>query len=827
MNLQGAAFLLATLYWAVTAFYGVLTSQAFIQEQFLAPRLFPPLALFADWHAAIGGVVLMPWIAVRLLRERGARTFAAIAVCAGGLTLIALAAPLSGMQTATTSWTVTGVGVAAMIALAVAEWTPMRPGMPAFSAASGMDDLVEYGVPPRDRSLADLAACLVAACSAAAAQSAATLLSNGTSGFGAAALADAGRSFRLHLLLGAAAFLSLVVVRAVAEFCGRRRVAAERVLTGLLIAAVFAAFLHFVVLASLSIRGGTAVAMAAALGLAVALAVIARGGNDGAASDDGVRAALASLTPRLVTHVWGIAVWVVALGALAAAVGFASRTTDWNFVLARTGVMIVWLLALAGGIAVTRRITVGGTHLALAVAGAILFAHVSMPVAKLAQSASTVDHGARWLGEILDRPAHPVAGAGIVGLLHARTNIPRGSVVEPVDVNLAPLAGEPAVQRPHIFVFVVDSLRRDYLSPYNAKVSFTPSIAALADDSLVFRNAFTQYGATGLSIPSLWVGGPILHKQYVTPFAPMNSLAKLLAHERYTQWIGMDNIMDVILPASDRRERLDPNVAVKDFRMCNTLAGIRTRLADGTPEAPLFVYSLPQDVHVSVITREGAKSIDQGGYDGFYAPVASRVARLDACLGEFVSDLKARGLYDQSIIVITSDHGDSLGEEGRMGHAYTLHPEIVRVPLIVHVPPALRSQWSWDEQRAAFTTDITPTLYRLLGHQTQAPAEFFGEPLAYPIGSTPPAPRDRMVAASYGAVYGALLDGGKRYYVFDAIAMRELAFSMDEGAAPGTAIEVTREIQQRGLNVIRRTVDDISRFYRYPRETDAARVARR
>jgi len=343
----------------------------------------------------------------------------------------------------------------------------------------------------------------------------------------------------------------------------------------------------------------------------------------------------------------------------------------------------------------------------------------------------------------------------------------------------------------------------------------------------VFRNAFTQYGATGLSVPSLWVGGPILHKQYVTPFAPMNSLDKLLTHERYAQWIGMDNIMEAILPASHSRERLDPGVAVKDFRMCDTLAGIRGRLPGRPLDAPVFVYSLPQDLHVSVIAREGVSSADGASYEGFYAPVASRVARLDACLGEFVSDLKMQGLYDESIIIITSDHGDSLGEDGRMGHAYSLHPEVVRVPLIVHLPSALRSQWSWDQERTAFTTDITPTLYRLLGHEARGPAEFFGESLAHPPGVALPSPADRMIVASYGAVYGALLDGGTRYYVFDAIAMRELAFSIGRDATPGTAIPVTGEIQQRGLAVIRRTVDDISRFYRYPSVPGTGQLAAR
>ena len=99
--------------------------------------------------------------------------------------------------------------------------------------------------------------------------------------------------------------------------------------------------------------------------------------------------------------------------------------------------------------------------------------------------------------------------------------------------------GGPSAEPPNIFIFLVDSLRRDYLSPYNGRVSFTASIDAFAKESLVFRRAFTQYGATGLSVPSVWIGGLLLHKQYVTPFAPMNAPARLLQHEQYAQWISM------------------------------------------------------------------------------------------------------------------------------------------------------------------------------------------------------------------------------------------------------------------------------------------------
>ncbi len=74
-----------------------------------------------------------------------------------------------------------------------------------------------------------------------------------------------------------------------------------------------------------------------------------------------------------------------------------------------------------------------------------------------------------------------------------------------------------------------------------------------------------------------------------------------------------------------------------------------------------------------------------------------------------------------------------------------------------------------------------------------------------------------MVAASYGAVYGALLEDATRYYVFDAIAMRRDGSStLETGPQSGTEVPVTADIQRQGQKVIRETVEAISRFYRFP-----------
>jgi hypothetical protein len=317
-------------------------------------------------------------------------------------------------------------------------------------------------------------------------------------------------------------------------------------------------------------------------------------------------------------------------------------------------------------------------------------------------------------------------------------------------------------------------------------------------------------------VPSIWAGGLLLHKQYVTPFAPMNTLAKLIDAEQYAEWMSMEHIVETIVPTSPALEPLDAGVAVKDHRLCRTLLEVRGRLDRLTASnRPVFVYSLPQDIHVSSITREGSNPIDGREYGGFNAAYASRVGRLDACFGEFIDDLKTRGLYDESIVILTSDHGDSLGEDGRMGHAYTIFPEIIQVPLLVHLPATLKSAFSADPSTTAFTSDISPSLYALLGHAPARPSELFGQPLFHTPSSAPLTRQSaEVVASSYGSVYGALLDDARKLYIIDAVSLREHVYELD-GSAAGHSVPVRQADREAGQRAVRATVDEISRFYAY------------
>lgn len=93
----------------------------------------------------------------------------------------------------------------------------------------------------------------------------------------------------------------------------------------------------------------------------------------------------------------------------------------------------------------------------------------------------------------------------------------------------------------------------------------------------------------------------------------------------------------------------------------------------------------------------------------------AEVEAVDRAVGELIAELKERGLYDQSLIVLTSDHGEGLGEHGIVGHAVQLYDEALHVPLVMKLPYSARPA---HLARAAGTLvrhkDLAPTLLREL-----------------------------------------------------------------------------------------------------------------
>ncbi|MCI0488323.1 MAG: sulfatase-like hydrolase/transferase [Blastocatellia bacterium] len=655
-------------------------------------------------------------------------------------------------------------------------------------------------------------------------------------------------SLASHLLIFVAAFVMLDVIRAIATLF-KTPPRMEFFLCNVLGALLLALALRTIVLAALSFTGALAhlfsILLAGSLiaflsGLSIRLYRDANG-----PVTSGLELAIFPLTFGRITTYAGRVLWIAAITVLAYVLATKTALMDWNFLAQKLSVAAVWSVTFASFYAM---ISVGKAgrervFVWLILAVVILVGYKTLDGSRNDIAGLTGDEKFdtsveldRYTGmDVSFKLARdiltPVSGGGdLYRFLQENTNIPRTVEIKPVDLKMVQYPDRKeggsitersgrrkAFYSPNIFIFVVDSLRQDYLSPYNKKVTFTPAIESFARESVVMENAFTHYGATGLSEPSIWVGGMFPHQQYITPFYPMNSLQKLLEAEGYQNFISMDTILSVIVEPSPSIVELDEGLANKDFFLCRSLKDLQAKI-DGRPDTkrPIFAYTQCQDIHISVINREG-KSVPPGEeYPGFYAPYASRIRAMDQCFGEFIAHLKARGLYDNSIVVLTADHGDSLGEEGRWGHAYTIFPEVIRIPLIIHLPTEMKNRMSIDTKLIAFSTDITPSIYYLLGHRPIARNEIFGRPLFTESQQEQNAylRENYLVASSYGAVYGILSNNGRRLYISDGVNYKDYYYDLEDDPA-GTRNRVSSSIKAENEQLIRDHITAINRFFNF------------
>lgn len=338
-----------------------------------------------------------------------------------------------------------------------------------------------------------------------------------------------------------------------------------------------------------------------------------------------------------------------------------------------------------------------------------------------------------------------------------------------VDLKLAdplvPVRGE----RPNIFLFVIDSMRPDYLGAYNPKATFTPNLDALAHDSVVVRNVFTPYAGTSLAEPAIWAGAMQLHAHFMQPFERVNSLEKLLKTDSYQMMVSDDEILSQILSPSDNLIKLDTDKKLwNQLEFCSTVRQAENALEHRSePERPIFFYTQPKNVHQFARNDlPQAKSANWPAQPGFNYRVSFELHQVDECMGGFIGWLKTHALYDNSIIIVTSDHGDATGEFGRNSHSLVIYPEIMRVPLIVHLPKTMQNRFVHDDERVSALIDITPSLYYLLGHRPVISNRLFGHPLLMETQEELHRYHrdDLFMASDVRAAYGVLADNGRYFY---------------------------------------------------------------
>ena len=176
-------------------------------------------------------------------------------------------------------------------------------------------------------------------------------------------------------------------------------------------------------------------------------------------------------------------------------------------------------------------------------------------------------------------------------------------------------------------------------------------------------------------------------------------------------------------------------------------------------------------------------------YDG-------EIAYTDHCIGELLDKLRELKLFDDTVIIVTADHGEEFMDHGGMLHGHTLYDELVHVPLIVHYPASLQGGRKVDH--IVSHIDYLPTLCELVG--APIPDQAMGKsflPLLKPDdeGATQPDQGDRhaISESSVGKVDLKSITSGRYKLVYEPDAER--VFLYDRQADPGEHKDLSKEKQ--------------------------------
>jgi choline-sulfatase len=310
---------------------------------------------------------------------------------------------------------------------------------------------------------------------------------------------------------------------------------------------------------------------------------------------------------------------------------------------------------------------------------------------------------------------------------------------------------------PRVVLIVVDTLRADALSCYGSETP-TPHLDALAEDSVVFDQARSPAPWTLPAMASLMTGAaPRVHRVDDAHAALPDgwpTLAEQLRGAGYrTGAIGRNRFLvdrgfhqgfqDFDLFPRPRVEQplgsALPFVARRALARHASTGQLVDRAIDwisAERETDFLLWLHLLDPHQPYTpppqSLPGWTDAGRIGLsfdlldevrDGTFVPTDAEIERIralyleevrhvDAQIGRLVQHLKELGLYDDALIVLTSDHGEELWEHGGYEHGHTLYEELLRVPLMVKHPGAARTG---RDDTLTSLEDVAPAILDLCG----------------------------------------------------------------------------------------------------------------
>jgi arylsulfatase A-like enzyme/Tfp pilus assembly protein PilF len=306
---------------------------------------------------------------------------------------------------------------------------------------------------------------------------------------------------------------------------------------------------------------------------------------------------------------------------------------------------------------------------------------------------------------------------------------------QPVEAPNTEWRGEVAPQDLNVILITLDTLRSDRVSSYGSDLVDTPNIDSFAKEGVLFSNAASTVPFTLPAHSSIHTGlyppghgvrenvGYILDPGIPTlaevlsggGWATAGFISAFVLDGRWGIGRGFDHYFDDFNLADFET----PNLASVQ-RSGDVTVGEAVRWLDGRPrDIPFFLWLHLYDPHDPYTPPEPFKSRYPGRpYDG-------EVAFTDSLIGEFRQALEERGLLSSTLVILTADHGEGLGDHGESSHGFFIYDSTIHVCLIVRPPTAAQGGRVVDT--AVSHVDIFPTILDAVG--VNAPEPVHGQSL--------------------------------------------------------------------------------------------------
>jgi len=301
--------------------------------------------------------------------------------------------------------------------------------------------------------------------------------------------------------------------------------------------------------------------------------------------------------------------------------------------------------------------------------------------------------------------------------------------------------------RPNVILITLDTTRADRMGFLGSDRGLTPNLDALARQGVVFSRAYAQVPLTSPSHATIFTGTypQFNHVNYMgdpldksLPFLPdilhkngyrTAAFVGALVLDQKKLAPGFERGFDIYNAGFHRRRPGEDHYQSLERRgeevVKRALAWLSKR-----PTGPFFLWVHLYDPHDPYSPPEPYKTRYQANpYDG-------EIAYTDSVVGNLMTALKTRGLFDSTLISVMADHGEAFGEHGENHHGIFLYDETIHVPLLFKLP-GRRAARKVDAR--VELVDVAPSILQAI--HLPVPATMQGKSLVgFMISGSPAAP---------------------------------------------------------------------------------------